>query len=256
MPKLYNGICKQCGVAYRSQNVAFCSHRCKAFWQRINRPRGEKSPAWRGKTKVGICRKCGSQFTYNPTHKSGVFCSTKCYWSDKEYLSEQSKGARKKQLAMGISAQKISDEKLLELWELYKATGKSLSTIFKPLGYKRVPPKRLLNILPPGEYDQYRTKTNHQSGYLYKRGAHYERKAMKALQEEGYMVIKSAGSKGLFDLWAMGHGQLRLVQSKATMRGSNFTKLREALELIEVPEFATKEIWVWEHRKGWKKIIV
>jgi len=49
----------------------------------------------------------------------------------------------------------------------------------------------------------------------YQRGVYYERKTVNLLREQGYHAQRTAGSHGLFDVIAVGHGQVRLINIKA-----------------------------------------
>lgn len=196
------------------------------------------------------CLTCGCIFKKGATSK-GYFCSQICWKKNTAFIRNQFGNKAY------VEPQKLSDRKLLELWNQFKNTKKSLRSIFMLYGYKRVPPKRLLKILPKGEYNKYRMKNKkHSNAYLFKRGSHYERKAKKELEQQGYLVVKSGGSKGIFDLWALGNNRLKLIQCKATKSNPSFSGLTTTLSKISVPDFCDKEIWIWIDRKGWKKLIV
>jgi Holliday junction resolvase len=94
----------------------------------------------------------------------------------------------------------------------------------------------------------------HKLSYLYRRETYYERKAMHELIKEGYLVIRSTKSSGIFDLWALNQNELKLLQIKATKSNDTFTKLIKELEKVIVPAFCSKELWIWIDRKGWNKI--
>jgi hypothetical protein len=131
-----------------------------------------------------------------------------------------------------------------------------MRSIFLKHGYKRVPPKQLIKLIGVEEYKAHCKKNRGRSNaYLFKRGSHYERKAKQELEKSGYMVVKSGGSKGKFDLWALGNNELRLIQVKATKSNANHSSLKEEISLFSVPGFCMTELWVWEDRKGWKKTI-
>ena len=49
----------------------------------------------------------------------------------------------------------------------------------------------------------------------YRNGAQLERDAQKHLEANGYLCIRSAGSKGFIDVMAVKPGQLLMVQAKA-----------------------------------------
>jgi len=48
----------------------------------------------------------------------------------------------------------------------------------------------------------------------YKRGYNFEKRVQKALEDKGYFVVRSAGSKGPVDLVAIDDGQVYLIQCK------------------------------------------
>jgi len=48
----------------------------------------------------------------------------------------------------------------------------------------------------------------------YVSGAYYERKTVNLLRDQGYHAQRTAGSHGLFDVIAVGHGQVRLINIK------------------------------------------
>lgn len=76
----------------------------------------------------------------------------------------------------------------------------------------------------------------------YIKGARFENEARKILEEAGWLVMRSAGSKGSFDLAAFGGRGTRLIQVKS----KNATaEERRALELVAVtlPRSITVELW-------------
>jgi Holliday junction resolvase len=80
-----------------------------------------------------------------------------------------------------------------------------------------------------------------------------ERRAKQYLEREGYTVLKMAGSKGAFDLVAYSIANVRFIQIKRTGK-KQIPPYREEIKklLIErVPEYATKELWVWQKNIGW-----
>lgn len=91
----------------------------------------------------------------------------------------------------------------------------------------------------------------------YAQGRRYEYKAAKALREEGYTVIRSAQSKGLWDLTAVRHDHTKLVQVKSTRqkgkayRDANVTLLED----LPVPPDTQKEIWVYRIGVGAPEIV-
>lgn len=83
----------------------------------------------------------------------------------------------------------------------------------------------------------------------FERGKRAERKARAILEAEGYYVMVSAGSKGIFDLLGLirhakpldGQPIVRCIQVKA---GRKISKAElEAIEAAPVPPLASKEVW-------------
>ena len=90
----------------------------------------------------------------------------------------------------------------------------------------------------------------------YASGAYYERKTINLLRDQGYHAQRTAGSHGLFDVIAVGHGQVRLINIKKGYWPS--PKERKAFFALEIPGIggyewcaATLEIWRWD--KGAKE---
>lgn len=83
----------------------------------------------------------------------------------------------------------------------------------------------------------------------YHKGARLERLARADLEAAGYLVIRSAGSKGPVDLAALNTRHLRLIQVKAhgAPRPLDFAKLRA----LRVPRNASRELWE-RHGGGWR----
>lgn len=99
---------------------------------------------------------------------------------------------------------------------------------------------------------------------VYDGGANVERKAKKELESSGYYVVRSAGSKGAFDLIAIpmkNHIELtpnviRLIQcKKSSSEKGNYKKDRLAIDSLSFPINVRKEIWIWVKKEGWKKEI-
>ena len=84
----------------------------------------------------------------------------------------------------------------------------------------------------------------------YDRGVYLERKARDVLIQNGYVVIRSAGSRGPMDLVAIGANEIILVQVKK--KGSNVSSGREELESFLCPSNCKKQLWVKEPRKDWE----
>ncbi|MGO0122220.1 hypothetical protein [Desulfothermobacter acidiphilus] len=85
----------------------------------------------------------------------------------------------------------------------------------------------------------------------YRRGYLAELKAKEELEGQGYLVLRTAGSKGPFDLVALNREEVRLVQVKRCKDGNGIRPgdLR-ALKALPVPPDATVELWIWRDREG------
>lgn len=90
----------------------------------------------------------------------------------------------------------------------------------------------------------------------YDTGRRIEYKAKKELEKEGYFVMRSAGSKGTFDLAAFNFksNSTRLIQIKSINRSLSdkmFEKeIKELQHLSIVNPFIRFELWVWKKRQG------
>ena len=76
----------------------------------------------------------------------------------------------------------------------------------------------------------------------YRMGAHLEREAKKMLEDQGYYVIRSAGSLGLFDLVAFNKQFTRFIQVRKNRDLSRREK--DAIRLVPVAPGVKKEFWV------------
>ena len=89
------------------------------------------------------------------------------------------------------------------------------------------------------------------------KGRRLEWKARDELRKEGYLVVRSAGSRTPIDLIAIGLNKILLVQVKATKIKDttlqSFTKDIQQLEEIPCPQCCIKELWIWYNNNGWKK---
>lgn len=84
----------------------------------------------------------------------------------------------------------------------------------------------------------------------YKKGARLERRTKKRLEDDGYLVIRSAGSHGPVDLVCFkGVEPVRLVQVKA-----NFSEVAAMKELKRIRklfhEYAPIDVEVWSYYDG------
>ncbi len=85
----------------------------------------------------------------------------------------------------------------------------------------------------------------------YSKGRKIEYAARDRLIALGFYVIRSAGSKGLIDLVAMGPTDCILVQVKK--KGSEYDKEKlDRLRRLQVHEGVRKELWIRVPYKGWE----
>lgn len=94
----------------------------------------------------------------------------------------------------------------------------------------------------------------------YQRGVYAERKTVKLLKELGYDVVRSAGSKGKWDVCAVGHGQVRLISCKrdcwpSPKERGEFYGMGVPGGGVELPysgykakKPVTLEVWRWDTR--------
>ena len=76
------------------------------------------------------------------------------------------------------------------------------------------------------------------------KGRRLEHKTIRRLELQGYDCTRSAGSKGKWDIIAIGENGIKLVQVKAN-RPPGSKECREMIQ-ASVPHNATKEYWVWK----------
>ena len=80
----------------------------------------------------------------------------------------------------------------------------------------------------------------------YNKGATAERSIIHFLSEEGYQCLRSAGSKGAYDIVAFNNHVVRFIQSKyQTVVALPAKSDRKKTFLPAVPTCATKELWVF-----------
>jgi len=89
-----------------------------------------------------------------------------------------------------------------------------------------------------------------------------ERRCAQELKLLGYDVVRSAASKSIWDLVAIGSNDIRLIQCKRTLRNIKSATAPKAviLDMHKAPAPDTKqvrkELWTWVDRKGWTITIV
>ena len=84
----------------------------------------------------------------------------------------------------------------------------------------------------------------------YANGANYERKIANRLREKGYYVMRSSGSKGIFDLIAIDFrlGQIKLIQLKNyKLSRPEFERLRQDIKSLAPQHSAEISFYALEH---------
>lgn len=85
------------------------------------------------------------------------------------------------------------------------------------------------------------------------KGRRIENLAKETLEEFGYDVVRSAASKGPYDLVAIAGNHIRLIQVKA---GGYLSEIEtEALKLKDIPSNSTIEFWRYDARKIFKFVV-
>ncbi|MDP6461269.1 MAG: hypothetical protein QGH59_05765 [Gemmatimonadota bacterium] len=83
----------------------------------------------------------------------------------------------------------------------------------------------------------------------YDKGRRLEYKTRDRLRDDGFTVVRSAGSKGPVDIVAFSAKVLRLIQVKANAAPGPAE--RDVLRHLPRPPGASVEIWVWhDHASG------
>ena len=85
----------------------------------------------------------------------------------------------------------------------------------------------------------------------YQRGARLEYRARDVLRQQGYVVVRSAGSHGPADLIALNRREILLVQVKHA--GQPLRPALNALASLPTPPHTRKQVWVYEPARGHTK---
>ena len=87
----------------------------------------------------------------------------------------------------------------------------------------------------------------------YATGYRAEREAKKMLERNGYYVMASRGSHGLFDLCAISPDNIKLIQIKVIPYGETkqFKEDQVRIKSFRTAPFVQKELWIYEKRLGW-----
>jgi len=77
----------------------------------------------------------------------------------------------------------------------------------------------------------------------YVKGRRFENYVREKLERKGYLVVRSAGSKGLFDLVALKKGEILLIQCR-------WRKSRMSRDMVEAAEKAGGKALIATHVGG------
>lgn len=86
----------------------------------------------------------------------------------------------------------------------------------------------------------------------YAKGYRLERKCREYLEEMGWYTVRSAGSKGAFDIIALNANDVLAIQVKA--RGQSRKKATEKMLTVTCPPCVTRQLWEYgngEWRVSW-----
>ena len=193
------------------------------------------------------CLVCGKVF--HPLRITQKFCNRKCQKIG--CRSIWAANMRKQQLKSIELCQKITDNKMIEIWNVYKEMKgtASLEKLFGEYGYV-VRPEKLKRIVGEEEYKKF-IKQNSNMGGRYKKGRRLEQRAKEELLKDGYYAVRTAGSKGLFDVVGINENEFILIQIKSNRPPSQ--KEVDDIKNFNCPQNCLKQIWVWKDYKGWIK---
>jgi len=229
--KLYEHKCKICGKEWQSthKEAEFCSPACAAKVTKL---------------PPKICLYCKKEF--QPRHSWNKFCSRKCAVKGREGPSRYSQIKLKCDYCGREFYRKPSAVKR------YKYHFCSLLCYAR---FQQTSVKGEKNPNWKGGITQMRKTGNKE---LRKKalktqeiGARIEREVRKYLENMGYLVVRSARSKGPFDLWAVNDKELRLIQVKSSRYKINpLTQFRDEIEKMrQCNVFGKKELCiVWRGR--------
>jgi Holliday junction resolvase len=79
------------------------------------------------------------------------------------------------------------------------------------------------------------------------KGSRAERRAIKILEDAGYICTKAGGSLGMFDVIAIGTLDVRCLQVKSGTKYLSGIE-REAIQQLRVPVNCSREVWRFPDR--------
>jgi hypothetical protein len=211
--------CKVCGKKFHPSRIEY--ETCSHICGNLSR----KGKTAYNKEKV-LCKTCGNELWRNKwdrEHKKNHFCNSVCY------------GVWKRDTMKGNGNNNYR--------------GSTHSRVCKTCGKE---------FITRRHKQKYCSNKCCKRVNLKARGTGIERKAKQELIEQGYYVVRSAGSLGLFDLIAFNDKEIIFIQIKATKTARENIMLKEderkrLNEFKSIPPNSRIELWCWESYKGWKK---
>ena len=79
----------------------------------------------------------------------------------------------------------------------------------------------------------------------YRRGYVIERKVVNMFRDQGYLVIRSAGSHSAVDVCVFKDDKAIAIQLKREKKKTNHTKEIEDFKKVKVPAYMQKEFWIY-----------
>lgn len=88
-----------------------------------------------------------------------------------------------------------------------------------------------------------------------RRGILAERQLAIRLRRQGYLVARSAASKGPYDLLAIGRKDILLISVKSAKRMTDGVRRQALIALRQgiapMSSVVKKQLWCWQPRRGW-----
>lgn len=195
------------------------------------------------------CRNCLQEFFVRAAHDHLQYCSRGCAaialrdrWS-KNMAYQRQKAID--QTGKNSHNQILSEKEMLRIWEQYRAHRGtiSLERLFRDYGYTH-PPESLKAVVGEHHYHEILKQFSRRPRRV-ESGRKCEYRAWKQLKDDGYYVMRSAGSKGVWDLIAFRASDhaCRLIQVKTGHKpgGEEWKTLTQ----FTCPQGWKKELWIY-----------
>jgi Holliday junction resolvase len=215
--QVVSGVCEYCGMpfvkAHRGKPYRFCSRACGV--------RGRSGPTQRNQVRMK-CRKCGKKYEIKASHAGkSLYCSMRCLFASRDIGGIKNPNFKNSGLRVceGCGCTYKTYDKARRFCSANCSHTESAGITVKNL----------------------------------RRGNDAELRCAETLDDHGFAVLRSARSRGPFDVFAIGQTGIYLIQVKRSgSAGRRFQRktIRE-LTAITVPATAHKQIWCWVDQRGW-----